>query len=225
MIELLYIDLFCGAGGTSTGVAKARLHGRKCAKVIACVNHDANAIASHQANHPDTLHFTEDIRTLELGPLVKHLEKMKKKYPGARTALWASLECTNFSKAKGGQPRDAATLYLGKEYCTPILDQINEIIDCCTWKWTKKKNINGYRVTGPNGNSIFLPAAGYCYYSSGALRNVGSYGCYWSATPGSASNGHSLDFGSSGWVWGDNNRANGFSIRAVLSSPKSLQVL
>lgn len=107
MIELLYIDLFCGAGGTSTGVAKARLHGRKCAKVIACVNHDANAIASHQANHPDTLHFTEDIRTLELGPLVKHLEKMKKKYPGARTALWASLECTNFSKAKGGQPRDA----------------------------------------------------------------------------------------------------------------------
>ena len=65
MIELLYIDLFCGAGGTSTGVAKARLHGRKCVKVIACVNHDANAIASHQANHPDTLHFTEDIRTLE----------------------------------------------------------------------------------------------------------------------------------------------------------------
>lgn len=107
MIELLYIDLFCGAGGTSTGVAKARLHGRKCAKVIACVNHDANAIASHQANHPDTLHFTEDIRTLELGPLVKHLDKMKKKYPNARTAIWASLECTNFSKAKGGQPRDA----------------------------------------------------------------------------------------------------------------------
>jgi len=106
-MELLYIDLFCGAGGTSTGVEKARLHGRKCAKVVACVNHDANAIASHQANHPDTLHFTEDIRTLELSPLVKHLDKMRKKYPNARTALWASLECTNFSKAKGGQPRDA----------------------------------------------------------------------------------------------------------------------
>ncbi len=106
-MELLYIDLFCGAGGTSTGVEKARLHGRKCAKVVACVNHDANAIASHQANHPDTLHFTEDIRTLELSPLVKHLDKMRMKYPNARTALWASLECTNFSKAKGGQPRDA----------------------------------------------------------------------------------------------------------------------
>ena len=36
-IKLLYIDLFCGAGGTSTGVEKATFHGSKCAKVIACV--------------------------------------------------------------------------------------------------------------------------------------------------------------------------------------------
>lgn len=40
-IRLLYIDLFCGAGGTSTGVEKANYKGRKCAKVIACVNPDA----------------------------------------------------------------------------------------------------------------------------------------------------------------------------------------
>ena len=46
MIRLLYIDLFCGAGGTSTGVENARYMGEQCAKVIACVNHDANAIAS-----------------------------------------------------------------------------------------------------------------------------------------------------------------------------------
>lgn len=46
MKKLLYIDLFCGAGGTSTGVNTARLHGEQCAEVIACVNHDANAIAS-----------------------------------------------------------------------------------------------------------------------------------------------------------------------------------
>ena len=65
-MKLLYIDLFCGAGGTSTGVENARHDGRQCAKVIGCVNHDANAIASHAANHPDALHFTEDIRTLEL---------------------------------------------------------------------------------------------------------------------------------------------------------------
>ena len=73
MIKLLYIDLFCGAGGTSTGVENARYADEQCAKVIACVNHDANAIASHAANHPDALHFTEDIRTLELSPLVAHV--------------------------------------------------------------------------------------------------------------------------------------------------------
>ena len=66
--NLLYIDLFCGAGGTSTGVENARIDDMKCAKVIACVNHDKNAIASHAANHPDALHFTEDIRTLDLAP-------------------------------------------------------------------------------------------------------------------------------------------------------------
>lgn len=38
-IKLLYIDLFCGAGGTSTGVEEATVNERKCAKVIACVNH------------------------------------------------------------------------------------------------------------------------------------------------------------------------------------------
>ena len=107
MIKLLYIDLFCGAGGTSTGVEKARLDSQQCAKVIACVNHDPNAIASHAANHPDTLHFTEDIRTLELSPLVEHVMKARRQYPDARVVLWASLECTNFSRAKGGQPRDA----------------------------------------------------------------------------------------------------------------------
>ena len=55
-MKLLYVDLFCGAGGTSTGVESARLNGERCAKVIACVNHDKNAIASHAANHPEAFH-------------------------------------------------------------------------------------------------------------------------------------------------------------------------
>lgn len=42
-IRLLYIDLFCGAGGTSTGVEYATMNGSKCAKVIACVNHDVKS--------------------------------------------------------------------------------------------------------------------------------------------------------------------------------------
>ena len=107
MKELLYIDLFCGAGGTSTGVERARMNGKKCARVIACVNHDPNAIKSHAANHPKTKHFTEDIRTLDMQPLQAITEKERAKNPDAKVVLWASLECTNFSKAKGGQPRDA----------------------------------------------------------------------------------------------------------------------
>lgn len=99
-MKLLYIDLFCGAGGTSTGVEKARLENEQCAKVIACVNHDKNAIASHAANHPDALHFTEDIRTLNLSPLVSHLQKCRAEYPEALIVLWASLECTNSRKLK-----------------------------------------------------------------------------------------------------------------------------
>lgn len=107
MKRLLYIDLFCGAGGTSTGVERAMYNGEKCAEVIACVNHDKNAIASHAANHPNALHFTEDIRTLDLTELIKHTESKRAANPDALVVLWASLECTNFSKAKGGQPRDA----------------------------------------------------------------------------------------------------------------------
>ena len=139
MVNLLYIDLFCGAGGTSTGVTSARLNGKQCAKVIACVNHDANAIASHAANHPDALHFTEDIRTLELSPLVSHVERMKKIYPDALVVLWASLECTNFSKAKGGQPRDADSRTLAEhlfryiEAINPDYIQIENVEEFMSW--------------------------------------------------------------------------------------------
>ena len=139
-INLLYIDLFCGAGGTSTGVERARdLAGRKCAKVIACVNHDANAIASHAANHPEALHFTEDIRTLDLRPLMEHLAGCKSRYPSAKVVLWASLECTNFSKAKGGLPRDADSRTLAEhlfryiETLTPDYIQIENVEEFMSW--------------------------------------------------------------------------------------------
>ena len=138
-INLLYIDLFCGAGGTSTGVESARIDGEQCAKVIACVNHDTNAIASHAANHPEALHFTEDIRTLELSPLVEHLKKSKVQYPSASVVLWASLECTNFSKAKGGQPRDADSRTLAEhlfryiEAIDPDYIQIENVEEFMSW--------------------------------------------------------------------------------------------
>lgn len=138
-MTLLYIDLFCGAGGTSTGVESARLDDEQCAKVIACVNHDANAIASHSANHPDALHFTEDIRTLELTPLIAHTKCMKTKYPDAMTVLWASLECTNFSNAKGGKARDADSRTLAEhlfryvESIKPDFIQVENVQEFMSW--------------------------------------------------------------------------------------------
>ncbi|MCJ8153213.1 DNA cytosine methyltransferase [Chryseobacterium sp. SSA4.19] len=138
-ITLLYVDLFCGAGGTSTGVESAKFQGEKCAKVIACVNHDANAIASHAENHPESLHFTEDIRTLQLSPLVDYARKMKKEYPFAKLVLWASLECTNFSKAKGGLARDADSRTLAEHLdryiiaLNPDSVQIENVEEFMSW--------------------------------------------------------------------------------------------
>ena len=183
-INLLYIDLFCGAGGTSTGVEYARHEGEKCAEVIACVNHDRNAILSHQANHPHTLHFTEDIRTLELSPMVKHLQMMKRKHPKARVVLWASLECTNFSKAKGGQPRDADSRTLA-EHLFRYIDalhtdyiQIENVEEFMCWGALDE---NGHPVSKSQGIDYLRWVKKVCSYGydfDWRILNAADFGAY-----------------------------------------------
>lgn len=184
MINLLYIDLFCGAGGTSTGVENARVNESQCAKVIACVNHDANAIASHAANHPDALHFTEDIRTLELSGLVAHVEKMKIQYPDAYVVLWASLECTNFSKAKGGQPRDADSRTLAEhlfryiEAINPDYIQIENVEEFMSWGDMDEK---GHPVSKDKGRCYEKwkrNVKKYGYDFDWKILNAANYGAY-----------------------------------------------
>lgn len=183
-IELLYIDLFCGAGGTSTGVENARLNGKKCAKVVACVNHDANAIASHRANHPDTLHFTEDIRTLELSPLIKHLEKMKHRHPKAHVVLWASLECTNFSRAKGGQPRDADSRTLAEhlfryiESIKPDYIQIENVEEFMCWGDLDEKGKPVSKHKGADYLRWVKHVQQYGYGYEWRLLNSADFGAY-----------------------------------------------
>ena len=85
----------------------------------------------------------------------------------------------------------------------PTSSEIDELISDCTWTWTTLNSVNGYEVTGTNGNSIFLPAAG-CRDGS-SLGHAGSLGYYWSSTPDSSSTyrAYNLDFyGSS--VYGSN---------------------
>ena len=184
MIKLLYIDLFCGAGGTSTGVESARMGGEKCAKVIACVNHDANAIASHAANHPDAIHYTEDIRTLDLSPLVAHLKKMREKYPDAYVVLWASLECTNFSVAKGGQPRNADSrtlaehLYRYIEMLNPDWVQIENVKEFMSWGDLDEK---GHPVSKDKGRCYLRwvkKIRSYGYNYDWQLLNAADFGAY-----------------------------------------------
>ena len=66
------------------------------------------------------------------------------------------------------------------------------------YQWTTLNGVNGYKFTDKtSGNSIFFPASGGRFNSSGALGDVGSFGYYWSATPSSATNGFYLNFYSS----------------------------
>lgn len=89
------IDLFCGGGGTTTGIVNV-----EGCHVVAAVNHDAKAIETHAANHPETVHLTEDLTKVYVVG-----KKLKKICPDP-DILWGSVECTNFSNAKGGAPRD-----------------------------------------------------------------------------------------------------------------------
>lgn len=86
----LTIDLFAGGGGASTGIEQAI--GRA---VDIAVNHDPEAIALHQANHPQTRHYVSDV--FEVDPL--HVTDGR-----PVGLLWASPDCKHFSKAKGGKP-------------------------------------------------------------------------------------------------------------------------
>ena len=162
----------------------ARHDGRKCAKVIACVNHDANAIASHAANHPDAVHFTEDIRTLNLEPMVMPLERMKKRYPEAHTVLRAALECANFSKAKGGQPRDADSRTLAEhlfryiEAVRPDYIQIENVEEFMCWGDLDE---NGKPVSRDKGRCYVRwvnTVRGYGYDYDWRILNAADYGAY-----------------------------------------------
>ena len=184
MIKLIYIDLFCGAGGTTTGIEKATIEGNKCAKVVACVNHDPNAIASHKANHPQAVHYTEDIRTLDTTPLKEILKSAKGKYPQARTVLWASCECTNFSKAKGGMPRDADSrtlaehLYRYIESINPDYIQIENVEEFMAWG---KLNENGKPVSWHKGCDYLKWVEKICQYGytyDWRILNAADYGAY-----------------------------------------------
>lgn len=74
----------------------------------------------------------------------------------------------------------------------PSVEQFEELIKLCTWEWTYEQGMSGYKVTGPNGSHIFLPAAG-SRYSDGEKYDSGR-GHYWSVGLYSVSSAYYLEF-------------------------------
>ena len=112
---------------------------------------------------------------------------------------------------------DAARVNWGGNWRMPTRTEQDELRNNCTWTWTTQNGVNGYKVTSKtNGNSIFLPAAGYRDGTS--VRDVGSYGRYWSSslnvstTPNRA---YHLNFYSDYMGFSTNHRYYGFAVRAV----------
>lgn len=134
----------------------------KLSKVVACVNHDPIAIKSHHANNPEVHHFEEDITLLygivqfgilfrsdQFRRLVRLVDIYRAFYPQAKIILWASLECTNFSKAKGGKPRDADSRTLA--------DHLHPYIVAIDPDYVKIENVVEFMSWGPldsNGKPI-----------------------------------------------------------------------
>ncbi len=132
----------------------------------------------------------------------------------------------------GGTEYDAAYVNMNTSWRMPTSTEMDELKNNCTWRWTSQNDVNGYLVTGDNGNSIFLPAAGYMKNSS--LLNLSLWGSYATSTQSGDGDSHAyiLDWNidrDSGTIylrsdntwhpfndWGEAaNRCYGRSVRAV----------
>ena len=110
---------------------------------------------------------------------------------------------------------DVAHVKWGGDWRMPTKAEQDELRTNCTWEWTSLNGVNGYKVTGPNGNSIFLPAAGY--RGGTHVNSRGLYGYCWSSSSVSRSgNACYLSFGDGDYGWNGSGRYCGQSVRPVL---------
>ena len=119
---------------------------------------------------------------------------------------------TSISPTSG---HDTARENWGGSWRMPTVAEFEELCNKCDWTWTSQGGHNGYKVTGPNGNSIFLPAAGWRYETDRGRE--GENGYYWSSTLSSlvSYNARYLVFGSCSHYAGNGGRRYGQSVRPV----------
>ena len=121
----------------------------------------------------------------------------------------------NIGSDIAGSDYDAATANWGAPWRMPSLSQIQELVDSCTSTWTTQNGVNGRKFVGPNGGTIFLPAAGRRWDSD--LNYAGYDGFYWSSTLNESGPDFAdcLYFHSGGAYWDGNYRFGGQSVRPV----------
>ena len=121
----------------------------------------------------------------------------------------------NIGSDIAGTGYDAATANWGAPWRMPSLAQIQELLNSCSSTWTTQNGVNGRKFTGPNGGTVFLPAAGRRW--GGELGYAGSGGYYWSSTLNESDPGRGVDlYFDSGYAdWLSSSRYNGQSVRPV----------
>ena len=110
---------------------------------------------------------------------------------------------------------DAATQIMGSDWRMPTEAEFQELLNNTTNEWTQVNGVNGRKFTASNGNSIFIPAAGYC--SGGSVNNVGDDGDVWSSSLNTShpSIAWRLYLYSSNCYVNNSNRCDGRSVRGV----------
>lgn len=100
----------------------------------------------------------------------------------------------NIGSDISGTQYDVAHVKWGGTWRMPTKSEQDELRNKCDWEWTIQNGVKGYRITGPNGNSIFLPAAG-CR-GGGSIYDTGDKGLYWSSSlySDSSTNAYNLYF-------------------------------
>lgn len=116
-----------------------------------------------------------------------------------------------------GTEYDAATANWGSDWRMPTKEQMRELVDNCTWEWTQINGINGYKITGTNGNSIFLPAAGFNNISISKNEQL----LYWTSSESSDGIAFQLHVYGAEIHTAGNNKYWGCSIRPVTSNPNA----
>lgn len=154
----------------------------------------------------------------------EHITKYQSEDRKASADWYAGYNFIGDGKTTLDESDDAASVNWGGKWRMPTTSEIQELRNECEWIWKEENeyatgSLAGYLVTGPNGNTIFLPAAGY--RSDSDLEYSGSYGYYWSSELESDRSrfANSLRiYPSNSDAWDSQSRDYGQSVRAVRSA-------